>query len=92
VAEGIEMVAENFKEILRKEGLEAIEGVGKTYDATKHEAVTNVIDNTKPEGTIIEEIRKGFMFKGKVIRPSMVKVTTSQKNNSTKTETNKKEP
>lgn len=90
VAEGIEMVAENFKEILRKEGLEAIEAKDKMYDATKHEAVANVLDNTKPEGTIIDEIRKGFMLKGKVIRPSMVKVTASHKDDSTVTKTNKK--
>lgn len=91
VAKGIEMVAENFKEILRNEGLEAIEVIGKIYDASKHEAVVNVVDNTKPEGTIIEEIRKGFMFKGKVIRPSMVKVTISHKSDSTETKTKEKE-
>ena len=91
VAKGIEMVAENLKGILGNEGLEAIEGVGKIYDAARHEAVTNVLDNTKPDGTIIEEIRKGFMFRGKVIRPSMVKVTRSHKGNSTETNTKEKE-
>jgi molecular chaperone GrpE len=83
VAKGIEMVADHLKGVLSDEGLETIEGLGKTYNAARHEAVGNVPDDTKPEGTIIEEIRKGFMYKGKVIRPSMVKVTVSHKGNST---------
>ena len=79
------MISGNLKEILRSEGLETIEAIGKMYDATKHEAVANVPDNTKPEGTVIEEIIKGFIFRGKVIRPSIVKVAISSKNDLTET-------
>ena len=85
VVKGIEMVSRNLKETLKNEGLENIEALGKTYDPTKHEAVANAPDDTKPQGTVIEEIRKGFMFRGKVIRPSMVKVAISSKHDSTET-------
>ena len=85
VMKGIEMVSRNLRDTLKNEGLETIEALGKTYDPTKHEAVANVPDDTKPEGTVIEEIRKGFIFRGKVIRPSMVKVAVSSKHDSTET-------
>jgi len=85
LVKGIEMVSRNLKEVLKNEGLETIEAVGKIYDAKKHEAVAKVPDDTKSEGTIIEEIRKGFIFRGKVIRPSMVKVAISSKGGLTET-------
>ena len=85
VMKGIEMVSRNLKETLRNEGLETIEALSKPYDPTRHEAVANVPDDTKPQGTVIEEIRKGFIFRGKVVRPSMVKVAVSSKHDSTET-------
>ena len=85
LVKGIEMVSRNLKEVLKNEGLETIEAVGKIYDAKKHEAVAKVPHDTKSEGTIIEETRKGFIFRGKVIRPSMVKVAISSKGGLTET-------
>ncbi|MEM2873823.1 MAG: nucleotide exchange factor GrpE [Nitrososphaerales archaeon] len=72
--EGVEMVLRSLKEILRKEGLEEIEAVGKNFDPNLHEAVAHVQTNDYPVNTVIEEIRKGYLLNGKLIRPSMVKV------------------
>ena len=88
VLKGIEMVSGNLRETLKKEGLEQIEALGKPFDMTKHEAVANVPDDTKPPGTVVEEIRKGFIFRGKVLRPSMVKVAISSTPDSTDTKVN----
>ena len=74
VAEGLEIVLKKFRDLLSAEGLSAIESVGKKFDPTMHEAVERVPCDDKDEGTILEEIRKGFTMKGKLIRPSIVKI------------------
>jgi len=74
VAEGLEIVLKKFRDLLSAEGLSAIESVGKKFDPTMHEAVERVPRDDKDEGTILEEIRKGFTMKGKLIRPSIVKI------------------
>jgi molecular chaperone GrpE len=74
VANGLEIVLKKFSDLLTAEGLSAIESVGKKFDPTTHEAVERVPCDDKVEGTILEEIRKGFTIKGKLIRPSIVKI------------------
>lgn len=71
---GVEMTLKKLRELLGKEGLEEIESVGKPFDPRLHFAVAKVPANKASEGSVVEEIRKGFSFKGKVIRPSLVKV------------------
>jgi molecular chaperone GrpE len=74
IVSGVEMVLKKLYETLGQEGLVRIEAVGKPFDPIKHEAVQKVMTNEYAHGTIIEEIRKGFVLRNKVIRPSMVKV------------------
>ena len=71
---GVEITLKSFENILKEEGLEKIESLGKKFDPTFHQAVEQVITNDPPDDIVIEELRKGYIFKGKVIRPSMVKV------------------
>jgi molecular chaperone GrpE len=72
----VELVKKKLVSILEKEGLERIEAVGQKFDPNKHEALMQVQAKDDEEGTIIEEIRPGYVFKGQVIRPSLVKVAT----------------
>ena len=51
-----------------------IECLGKEFDPTYHQGVSTVKDDTKESGIILEVFQKGYMYKDKVIRPSMVKV------------------
>lgn len=74
---GIEMVYRQLTGILEKNGLEPIAALGANFDPQFHEAVMRVEDDTQPEGTIVDELQKGYRVKGKVIRPSMVKVTAN---------------
>lgn len=71
---GVEMIYRQFATALEKNGLTAIEAVGKMFDPQQHEAVMQVADDSQPEGTILEELQKGYSVQGKVVRPSMVKV------------------
>jgi molecular chaperone GrpE len=75
VIDGIKMVYKNFITILEREGLNRIEAVGKPFDPNLHEILTKIPSNKYDENMVIEEIRKGFMFKEKIIRPSIVKIS-----------------
>ncbi len=70
--DGIKLVAKQFADALKTLGLEEIETVGKTFDPELHEAVSHVDDDTKGEGEIVEEYRKGYKIGSRVIRHSMV--------------------
>jgi len=72
--EGVEMVLKKVYATLGQEGLTKIEAAGRPFDPSRHEAISKVPTMDYAEGTVIEEVRKGFMLKDKVIRPSMVKV------------------
>ncbi|TMI39408.1 nucleotide exchange factor GrpE [Candidatus Bathyarchaeota archaeon] len=91
LVEGIRMVLKRFQGLLSKEGVVRIEGVGSRFDPSLHEAALK-IPSEKEEGTIIEEIRSGYTLKGRVLRPSIVKVaegsepSSSTKNGQYKTE------
>ena len=82
MVEGVELVKKKLVSILEKEGLERIEAVGQKFDPNKHEAMIQVPTNDHEEGTIVEEIRPGYAFKGQVIRPSLVKVATRKESES----------
>ncbi len=72
--EGVKMVQKNLASALQNEGLQEIKAVGEPFDPSAHEAVDKVQGTDNPEDVVIEEMRKGYTFKGKVLRPSAVKV------------------
>ena len=71
---GVEMMYKQLVEALKKEGLEYIETKGKPFDPNFHQAVMRVEDAEKEDGEIVAELQKGYMVKGRVVRPSMVQV------------------
>ena len=75
---GIEMIQTQLNAMLSQEGVLAIEALGKTFDPTIHEAVMCVATNEHPDNIVIDEIKRGYMFKDKLIRPSMVKVSKNE--------------
>ena len=72
--QGIKMVHKKLDCLLANEGLERLECVGKQFDPIKHEVLAQIPTNDHESGTVIEEARKGFVFKGKVLRPSVVTI------------------
>ena len=80
--EGVEMTLKKFRKVLEQEGVIPIESPeGKVFDPTRHNAIAAVEQDDVADGTVLEEIRKGYMMKGKVIRPTIVKVAVKPKNN-----------
>lgn len=74
---GVEMIFTQFQEILKKNGLEHIEAIGQKFDPNFHQAVMRVEDPEKEDDTVAQELQKGYMVKGRVIRPSMVQVVSN---------------
>jgi molecular chaperone GrpE len=81
--EGVEMTLKKLRKVLEQEGVTPIESPkGKILDPTRHNAVITEERDDVATCTVLEEIRKGYMMKGKVLRPSIVKVAVkSTKNN-----------
>lgn len=75
--EGIVMVHAQLTAVLQKNGLEPIAAVGAKFDPNFHQAVMRVEDPSNEDDTIVEELQKGYMAHGRVIRPSMVKVVSN---------------
>ena len=71
--QGVEMVLKRISNILAKEGVERIPGVGTKYTPDLQEAALKA-PSEEEDGTIIAEIRRGYTLKGRVLRPSIVKV------------------
>lgn len=71
---GIEMIYKQFLSELEKVGLQKIEAVGTPFDPGLHEAVLHEETEEHPDGHVMEELRRGYIFADRVIRPSMVKV------------------
>ena len=74
IGSGVSMIYRQLFGALEKAGLSIVEAEGKEFDPQYHEAVLRVEDADQAEGTIVQELQKGYSVKGKVIRPSMVKV------------------
>ncbi|GHO44084.1 nucleotide exchange factor GrpE [Ktedonospora formicarum] len=64
-----------MNEVLRGEGLNIVPTVGETFNPYVHEAIEAVESTDQPEGTILEEMRKGYTFGEETLRPAHVKVS-----------------
>ena len=71
---GVQMIHSRMYETLKKQGLEPIDTTGKDFDPHLHQAVERVETQDAAEGTILGEFQRGYNFKSKLLRPSMVKV------------------
>jgi molecular chaperone GrpE len=73
--EGLDQVHGQLMAALEKEGLERIDAVGKPFDPNEHDAVAHEPADGDPSGPVVSEVmRTGYRFKGKLLRPAMVKV------------------
>ena len=74
LVKGVEMTVKQIDELLKREGLKEIAAEGEHFDPFRHEVVAKEAAEDQPEDTVIEVLRKGYQFRGKVIRPAMVKI------------------
>jgi molecular chaperone GrpE len=71
---GVEMIYTRMFETLKKMGLEPIETAGAKFDPHLHQAVERVETSDAEDGAVLGEFQRGYNYKGKLLRPSMVKV------------------
>jgi molecular chaperone GrpE len=86
IKQGVNNILKDFHSILMREGIHPIKALDQKFDPYKHEAIVSLETDKYPEDTVIEELRKGYYIKSKVLRPAMVKVAvlTKQKKNTEK--------
>jgi molecular chaperone GrpE len=77
-SKGVELIHQRFTETLKKLGLTPIETEGKTFDPNIHYAVDMTPTDEAEDQTILAEYQKGYFFKGKLLRPAMVKVAVKK--------------
>lgn len=75
--QGVEMIYNQLTEILKNKGMEVIDVTDAKFDPNFHQAVMRVQNPDLKDDTIAAELQKGYMVKGKVIRPSMVQVVAN---------------
>ena len=73
---GVEMIARRLEAFLKGYGITPIDAAGKPFDPSLHEAVAHEVNESVPEATVLEELRKGYQMNGKVLRTAVVKVAS----------------
>ena len=73
ILDGVGMILKRLQGLLSKEGVERVPGVGSKFNPEYHEAALRVPSDDE-DGTVVEEVRPGYLLKGKVLRASIVKV------------------
>ena len=74
LVEGIEMTEREMQRLLAKHGVKPIEAEGQRFDPHKHQAMFEVPDPSRPEGTVVQVVQAGFAIGDRVLRPAMVGV------------------
>jgi molecular chaperone GrpE len=80
--QALRMVQWQMNEVMRSEGLNPVPTVGEQFNPYVHEAVEAVEDSDKPEGTVVEEVLKGYTLGEDTLRPARVKVSMGNKQQS----------
>ena len=87
--EHFDIISKDMVSILSKNGITALDSIGKKLDPNFHQAMMEIEDDQKEPGIIVQEIQKGFMMKDRLLRPSLVGVSKKTENKEEKSEENK---
>ncbi len=77
---GITMIHQQLKKALVDAGLEEVDALGKPFDPNLHEAVSQQETNDSPEGQVVQQLRKGYKLRDRLIRPATVVVSKKIQN------------
>ncbi len=83
VVEGLDVIRRLFQTTLEKAGVKPIEALGHEFDPNVHQAVAQVETTDDRDNIAVEEIRKGYLLEGRLLRPAMVKVSKAKVQGST---------
>ncbi|MGB9611035.1 MAG: nucleotide exchange factor GrpE, partial [Bryobacteraceae bacterium] len=71
---GVELIYQRMYDAMKKLGLEPLEAEGKPFDPNVHEAVERVVDPNVEQDTVVAELQRGYLFKGRLLRAALVRV------------------
>jgi molecular chaperone GrpE len=71
---GVNMICQQLKGVLAEAGLEELEALGKPFDPNLHEALMQKETPDAPEGQVVQQLRKGYKFRDRLLRPAGVVV------------------
>lgn len=71
---GIGMIYSQLKSVMSESGLEEIDASGQKFDPTWHEAVSQQETESEPEGKVLQQLRKGYKLRDRLVRPATVVV------------------
>jgi len=74
---GVNMIYQQLKTVLIEAGLEEVDASGKVFDPNLHEAVSQQETNDVPEGQVVQQLRKGYKLRERLLRPASVVVAKS---------------
>ena len=84
IQDGIKMVSNQFKDILKKYGVVEIEALGYPFDENYMEAMMIEHDTTKPNEMVLEVLMKGYKYKDRILKHAVVKVNQIEENENEK--------
>jgi len=76
LSKGVEMINRRLQDIIREQEVLVIETEGQAFDPQFHQALVVEESSEHEENTILQELQKGYIMHGRVIRPSLVKVSS----------------
>ena len=71
---GVSMIGQQLKNVLAEAGLEEVEALGKPFDPNLHEALSQQETSDVPEGQVVQQLRRGYRFRDRLLRPASVVV------------------
>ncbi len=74
---GVEMIVRQMDDALRGLNVQAVETVGAEFDPRVHEALGSVSTKEHPDNQVLEEIRRGYRLREKLLRPALVRVASN---------------
>lgn len=74
-AKGVDLIYQQFFEVLRNLGLETLQAKGAKFDPNLHHAIEQVPTPDVPAETVLDVLQEGYLFKGKLLRPALVRVS-----------------
>ncbi len=76
---GVELTLKQLTELMHREGLEEIQAVGEPFDPFRHEVVARApAGDGEEENSVLDVLRKGYLLRGKVLRPALVKIAVNE--------------
>lgn len=72
--QGVELILKQLHDLLKRRGVTSVETLGTDFDPNVHQAVMHDVSATHREGEVMEELRRGYKLRDRLLRPAMVKV------------------